>query len=358
MRMHLFFSAQVYGNNYTHSITQHSSQRNQAQRLCFKRMSNTATIRSIGEGTTYNVPVLVGAAEHLVTLREKLNAYNTNPQLKYWASWFLLKSISTSSKIDNWVAQRDFLKQYLRLSDGTLRKQIGELARMGVITKEADGALTLASYKQAAQVMDIPYRGTTIIQYKPHTYGNETQVFRYFLVALEVKSNQLRQLEELNRKFQKNLSGNTTDLLLALNDIGADIKQVYRDPQYLQQQLLKLQKRVFRDKSGLANVAFSLRADLNRSCSTLADAHGYAHGQSASFIKKKLQILGAAKVTKCMVHSKERTRLYIPLGDGQRKDGYKWVKGRKNTAWVLCDQVDVLLHNGSATQPDNLKKAA
>lgn len=314
------------------------------------------------EQECYNVPVLIGAADQLVTLREKKNVYMVNPHLKYWATWFLLKTFTTSGRIQAWNKQKAELLQFLRMSDGSFRNQLYKLQQLKLITIEKsavgrDRDIALTSYKEAAAIMGIIYKGTELIEYKPHTYENEAQVFRYLLAAKEIVSNQQLQLDELYRKFQKNCSGHTTEILLQLQKIGADAKRCTTDKQYLQQQLLKLQKIVFREQSEMANVTFSLRADINRSCKKMAADHNYAHAQSASFIKKKLQKLGACTIEKVRVHSDARTRLYVPCSDGRRRDGYKWIKGSKQTAWFLCDQISVFT-NGSVPAPVQTKKAA
>lgn len=308
------------------------------------------------------VSVLIGAADYLVQQREKKNVYNVNQPLKYWATWFLLKTFTTSGRLQAWNKQKQELLSLLRLSDGTFRRQLDQLKAAGLIRVEKslvgrDKDISLVSYREAADIMGIPFKGTTIIDYKPLTYKNETQVFRYLIVAQEVESNQQLQLDELHRKFQKNLSGCTTEIQLQLKQIGSDMKRIATDKQYLQQELLKLQKIVFRDRSGLAEVVFSLRADVNRSCNTWADHHGYAAGQSASFLKKKLQNIGVAKVEKVFVRSDERTRLYVPCTTKGRRDGYKWIKGLKSTVWFLCDQISISL-NDKPVPPVELKKAA
>ena len=311
----------------------------------------------------FQVPVLVGAAEELVTLRTKATVYRVNRPLRYWATWFLLKSITTSGKISCWNQQKQTLLNYLRLSDGTFRRQLNELKALGLlrleeVTGKRDKHIVLTSYKDAAHIMGIQYKGETVITYQPHTYANESQVFRYLLVAHEVECNQQLQLGELYRKFQNNLSGYATEILSALSHVGADVSQVQRSAAAFQKALLQLQKTVFRDRSGLASVAFSLRADINRSCTTWASHHGYAHGQSASFLKHKLQKLGVASVTKTFVRSKERSRLYVPGSAGERRDGYKWVKGCKQTLWVLCDQVSVKLNPEAPAPGTNQRQAA
>ena len=314
------------------------------------------------EQQCYTIPVLIGAADELVTLREKKNVYNVNPHLKYWATWFLLKSFTTSGRIQAWNKQKKEMLEFLRMSDGSFRNQLYKLQQLKLITIEKsaigrDRDITLTSYKEAAAIMGIIYKGTEIINYKPDEYANETQVFRYLLAAKEIVSNQQLQLDELYRKFQKNCSGHTTEILLQLQKLGADAQRCTTDKQYLQKQLLKLQKIVFREQSEMANVTFSIRADINRSCKKMAADHKYAHAQSASFLKKKLQKLGACKIDKVRVHSEARTRLYVPCADGRRRDGYKWIKGSKVTAWFLCDQISVFT-NGGAPAPVQTKNAA
>ncbi len=322
-------------------------------------MNNRTAIRSLYERDTYLVPVLRGAADQLVSLREKKLVYNVNPHLKYWATWFLLKTISSSGVINRWNKQKQFLLQYLRLSDGTLRSQLATLKRLGLITEDykASGSINLCSYKTAAQIMGIEYKGETPIEYKPNTYKNETQVFRYILVAQEVESNQDHQLTELYRKFQKNLSGNAIELVKLLKQFGYTDEQL-NTPLQLQQALLKVQKSVFKDKSGLTDVAFTLRADINRSVGTWAKHHGYAHAQSASFLKNKFRKLGIADIKQEVINSNDRSRLYYVDENGDKKEGYKWNKKALQTAWRLCDQVTVQINPPKKQDDQREKKAA
>lgn len=321
-------------------------------------MNNRTAIRVINEQETYLVPLLLGAADHLVSLREKKNVYNVNPHLKYWATFFLLKTISSSGVIHNWNKQKHFLLQYLRLSDGTFRSQLSTLKKLGLIEDyKASRSIILCSYKNAAHIMGIEYKGECQVEYKPNTYNNETQVFRYILVAQEVESNQDHQLTELYRKFQKNLSGKATDILSALRQLGYT-DEALRSPQQFQQALLRLQKIVFRDKSGLADVAFSLRADINRSVRTWAKHHGYAHAQSASFLKNKFRKLKIADIKQECINSNNRCRLYFIDEEGNKRDGYKWNKKALQTAWRLCDQVTVQITPPKKQDDQREKKAA
>lgn len=321
-------------------------------------MSQRTPIRSINQQEVYLVPVLRGAADHLITLREIKVVRRVNPHLRYWATWFLLKTISSSGVINRWNKQKLFLLQYLRLSDSTLRSQLATMKRLGLITQchKATGNITLCSYKEAAQIMGIEYKGETTVEYKPNEYKNEQQVFRYILVAQEAESNQADQLKELYRKFQKNLSGSATELLQELRQLGYT-DEALSNPKQFQQALMRLQKIVFRDKSGLTDVAFSLRADINRSVHTWATHHGYAHGQSASFLKNKFRKLGLASIEQVIINSDDRCRIYY-TEKGEKKDGYKWNEKALQTAWRLCDQVTVHITPPKKEQDETRKKAA
>lgn len=325
---------------------------------------STAPVISINQNNVYQIPVLIGAANELVGLREKKNVYNVNPHIKYWATWFLLKSFTTSGRIQAWNKQKRELLEFLRMSDGSLRNQLYKLQQLKLISIEKsaigrDRDLVLTSYKEAAGIMGIIYKGTEIINYKPHEYANESQVFRYLLTAKEIESNQQLQTDELFRKFQKNCSGHTTEILLQLSKIGANTNRCMADKHYLQQQLMKLQKIVFREQSAMASITFSLRSDTNRSCRRAAEDYKYKSHTSFSYIKKKLLKVGAIAVEKVLVNSKERSRIYYMAeveGKHIRKDGYKWNDKAQQTYWRLCDQVTVTL--SGEKKPEALKAAA
>lgn len=282
------------------------------------------------------VPVLAGAAEELVTHRELRSKYCTNRSIKTWATWFLLKSLSTSGIIQRWTDQRARILDYCKCSENSFRARLNEMAALKLISITDSRSISLASYQTAARILGIPYSGLIKIEYDDTLPGQ--QIFQYFLRAEEIRSNQVRQTEALWYYAHKNPLLKDA-LVQQLLQMGAD-KRVSSDQHYFQLQLLKLQKRAFKEGSPLFGIIHQLRADVNRSCKGIRDTHTYKSAQSVSYMKRRMQELAIVKVSKVCIESTERSRLYVEDAPGQRKrEAYKWLPSKKVTAWFLTDQI-------------------
>ena len=54
------------------------------------------------------VQILRGEPAALVSLRHLRTTYETNRDIKYWATWFLLKALTTTSYIQHWTSQNHY----------------------------------------------------------------------------------------------------------------------------------------------------------------------------------------------------------------------------------------------------------
>jgi hypothetical protein len=118
------------------------------------------------ENKVYQIKVLNGAAEILCAqknligkyCKKRSEGYQTNPDIRYWSSFFLLKATSpNSSVIQNHRQQADFLSRFLGISKRTLHAHLFWLKKMGLAT--IDKNITLAGWETAAHILDIPYAG-------------------------------------------------------------------------------------------------------------------------------------------------------------------------------------------------------
>lgn len=295
----------------------------------------TANVHDIKLAAAKYVPVLKGASQILVTHRELRNTYKTNRSIKTWATYFLLKSCTTSGLIKNWLSQRDYLTSYCKMTENCLRARLRELKELGLVEITKNKNITLCSFEAAADILGIAYTGTIKIEYDNDVPGH--QVFQYHLVMDEIRCNQELQQEAIIYKANKNPDlKNVLDALLVKN--GADMHRL-EDKKYFQENLLRLQTYFFKVGSDIWDIISELRADVNRSVEGIKRQYGYASAQSVSYLKKRLHQLKIALINKVKVESEVRTRLYVPDENGKRKDGAKYCHRTKKTVLFLCDQL-------------------
>lgn len=290
------------------------------------------------------VPVLNGAARELVAHRELRTKYETNRSIKTWSCFFLLKALTTSGKIQAWTNQKNKLLTWCQCNENTFRRHLATMLQLQLCTIEkSTKSINLVSYEKAAAILDIPFTGTTSVNYNPDI-NNGKQIFQYFIRAEEFRLEQQRQLDALMYHLDKNPSLKN-DLRYMLVKEGAEDKRL-SNPVYFQQRLLQLQMRLFKEGSELLDYVTSRRADINRGVKLIQGHHKYKSKQSVSYLKKRMHQLQLITVTKVKTESQAKSRLYVPDGNGKR-DGYKWVAHKQSTGltlgghtvWFLCDQI-------------------
>ena len=341
----------------------------------------SATVHDISNITL--VPILAGAAEVLVAHRElrgtsiskkkkkltktktvayyekRKEGYETNRSIKTWATYFLLKSQTTSGIIQNWTAQKKHLLQFCKATENSFRARLAELQQLKLITITKNRSILLTSFETAADILGIAYTGIIKISYNDKLPGQ--QIFQYFLRAEEMRSNQLKQLNALWYYAGKNPLLKE-QLHVLLRDSGSDEKKLRTDMQYFQTQLLTLQQQAFKEGSPLLDLIHTLRADINRSVKCIRDTHTYKSAQSVCYMKKVMRQMEIITVTHVCVESTERSRLYISEAEGsskpRRRDAYKYIKSKKQTAWFLTDQVNFRYKSQHAKTNQHDKKNA
>lgn len=288
-------------------------------------------------GIPKQVPILIGAADELVTHRELRNTYSTNRSIKTWSTYFLLKSLTRSGIIKNWQQQKQLLLSFCKCTENSFRARLREMQQLKLISLSKNHSVLLTSYHNAADILGIPYTGLNKIDYNYELPGK--QIFQYFLRAEEIRSNQAKQLDALWYYAGKNPLLKDA-LIQALCQMGSDGKRLYAEPLYFQQQLLRLQKNAFKEGSPLLDIIHTLRADVNRSVNGIKKTHTYKSAQSVSYMKKVMLQMQIIKVKKVCIESTERSRLYVSVpGEKKKRDAYKYIPSKKVTAWVLTDQI-------------------
>ncbi|WP_276501210.1 hypothetical protein [Terrimonas pollutisoli] len=288
-----------------------------------------------------DVRVLTRSPEFLVARRDTYgvgNKYQTNRQIKYWSTWFLLKALTTSGKIQAWTKQKEYILKWIRLCEKTFKSQLSWLQSQGLLTVDTKtNLISLASFRKAAAILGIPYTGTYTIGYKPKN-ENAKQNFRLLLIAEEFKQNQNMQAKAIMSKLERNPTSRQ-DLIFLLTAHGCDEKRLLLDSRYFIERLLQLQIRLFQKGSEFTSRAMIVRADINRGAKKIQEHHRYRSAQSVSYLKRKMLEAGIMQAKKIVVHSENRGRINYSTPDGSIKDGYKWVPRIKNTVWFLTDQL-------------------
>lgn len=287
-----------------------------------------------------SVRILTGAPMMLVKKRESRTSYQTNNEIKYWSTWFLLKALTTTGYIQRWTCQKPYILEWLQMGKGTFRSHLRWLQSKKLLSIDRPShSIRLVKYSHAAKIMGIDFAGTYEVSYDQNKQHGK-QAFRYVLVMEEFKESQKKQLSGLFKKMDANPSLKQT-LILLLEKEGCDSERVVSDREYFAERLLQLQIRAFREGSELLSLIFSVRADLNRGVKKIREHHGYRSQQSVSYLKRCMFSSGVIAVEKIAVVSTDRSRIYVPSDKDQTivRDGHKWLPGKKQTALFFCDQV-------------------
>lgn len=305
------------------------------------------------------VAVLTGAAAELVTHRELRNEYKTNRSIKTWSTYFLLKSLTTSGKITNWISQKDAILNYCKITENCFRARLNEMQALKLVTIEKQGKtrhIKLTSFTTAAEILGIEYIGTIKIEYNNEQPGQ--QIFQYYLVMDEIRCNQQAQLDALNYKANKNPQLKEV-LYSVMVQHGADLQQLKTDGKYFQQQLLKVQLYYFKKGSDIFSVISQLRADVNRSVEGIKRQYGYKAAQSVSYLKNRLKTFGIALIEKSKVESDVRERLYIANGEGRKIEANRYCRKTKRTVLFCCDAITpkIQIHEKKKKQKAEAKAA-
>jgi len=304
------------------------------------------------------VKLLIGAPAALVSRRHLRNNYQTNQEIKYWSTWFLLKSLTTTSYIQHWISQREYLLAWLQMNENTFRRHLAWLKSMDLLELDKKNySIRLCGYQHAAEIMEISYEGIYEVGFDPINKTPGKQTFQYVLRTEEFEHHKNRQASALMYKIDHNPSSLKDDLLYYLLQAGADYHRLQADPAYYADRLLRLQIRFFKEGSELFQYIMSFRADINRGAKLIKKHHQYKSCQSVAYMKRKMLKLGIASIWKVAMESEARMRFYIPAQEDTApnrirngmQEGYKWLKEAKSTMWVLTDQV-------KRQYPSNLNK--
>ncbi|MFC0772417.1 hypothetical protein [Terrimonas alba] len=299
-----------------------------------------------------DVRVLIGAPELLVARRNTYGAgskYQTNRQIKYWSTWFLLKSLTTSSFIQHWTSQKKFILAWVQMGERTFRQHLKWLAKENLLIHDSSNpnSIRLVNFEDAAKKLGIEYTGTFRVSYdyKKNKYAKQT--FQYLIRTEEFEYHKQRQAKAIMRKLEQN-PALKKNIIYCIGQMGADYERLMSDPAYFIGRLLLLQVKMFKEGSEFLNYIMDLRADVNRGVILIKRHHGYRSSQSVSYMKRKMKEFGYAVIRPRAVESDVRSRFSVPVTEGTpdqdvlkdgRRNGYIWIPTKKVTVWRLCDQV-------------------
>lgn len=335
------------------------------------------SITEIDPNKIYSVPILIGAPASLVSCRELRGhccskkpktekakprnqsagtGYHTNREIKIWSFYFLLKAVTTSSCIHNWREEKQMLLTWTQMEERSFYRYLKFLEEKKLATVDKFHSIRLVSYQDAAHILDIVYSGTYTVEFNPYKY-NGKQTFQHFLRAEEIEDRKNEQLTGMMNKLDKN-PALKVDIILMLVRLGASEERLKNDSVYFQQRLLKCQQWLFKTGSDVLSYIYTRRADINRSVKKISDDHCYRSSSSVSYMKRIMEKHGIITIDKIKVVSQVRSRLYISSDGGKQKDAYKWFRDQKQTALILCDQINKTYEVKKSGTGKPFKKAA
>jgi hypothetical protein len=233
------------------------------------------------------------------------------------------------------------------MNENTFRKHLAWLKNQQLCeVDKRTYSIRLCSYEKAADLLGIVYDGTYDVAFSPAKHKG-VQTFQYLIRTEEFEYHKQRQLDAISFKLNNN-PALRTELFYLLCQQGGDGQRLVDDTAYFVRRLLRLQTKLFREGSDILDLVMTYRADCNRGVKKIKQHHGYKSMQSVSYLKRRMFMLGFARILKVCIQSEARSRLYVPadadtplarIRDGKR-EGYKYVARDKKTVWFLTDQVN------------------
>lgn len=275
-----------------------------------------------------------GIERTLMEHRKEVVKYDTNPMLRIYGSYCILKALTTSGVIKDYQYQVPLFKQVLKATRPTIFKTIDGMVKNGLATI-SNGNLYLASWKDSCQALNFTFED--IFTYHTYNLTNKNETPIYFFYLTEIKENQQTQLKAIQKKlaaipgFKQVIDEAimATNINISKQDLAKMNFVEYCKVWYQSQQ------RAFVTGTEHLNTLHSLRCDYNRCISTLSKAWSMVNKcRTIAYIKRKLQDIGYLTILKTdAIISKANVRI--------RKFGYadRFNKIDKQPVWYLCDQL-------------------
>ncbi len=282
-------------------------------------LRNTDKTRVSNGFETLQVRINKELLSNVIQFRELRKKYITNRTLREVAVFCVLKTVTSSGIIQNYIEQLDDLAELCNCSKSSLFGIIKRLIDQKLIARKG-GALILRSMQRLLNRYEITSKETVSL-----TYEFRNHKLYQLLQAAYIKSMRSGQEFMVNKKIQNNPY---------LKHI---INEKSKNPERIRKKLLSLQISTFKDKSTTDEyeLIHSINADTNLSARSLRRAFKFKSNMSVAYLKKMLGKRGIAKITVRKIESTTRSR--------KGKNYFvEWFPTSKQTRWRLTDDVQFL----------------
>jgi hypothetical protein len=272
----------------------------------------------------------------LFDTRTLVNKYETHSTLKAYGSYFILKTITTSSRINNYLEQKKKLCELLKCTRNTLPKLIATLEHLKLATIE-NNDLILTSYQHAAQALEINHLKHDQNIFIDYDISNKQKI-QHLLFGAEIVINQHKQSEAITKKLVNNSEAYNHLIFVVSQLTGIEVKQVAKMPiaQFIKT-LFELQKQQYVKESNYFKLLNIVRCDVNRKLGNLVSAWGFKSFLSVTYTKRILHKLGVVKLEKIpCIYSECNNR----IRGISKKYIDKFDKQNKKPMWFLPDQLN------------------
>lgn len=273
--------------------------------------------------------------------KDKRLSKNTNPFLKAFSVWLILKSETTSGVLLSYRQQLPHIAFKCKMSVRTLEKNIKYLKNEGLLqVDKMANRLVLESYDATRKYeINIDQREQTIY----YDTNNDTALSE-ILVSIAL----MRFKERWMKMYWKKLNQNPDkykmlyDLLV---EFKADASRLH-EPGYFRECHLELMLQSFNEEKPGHSDAFQIlhedieaNPDLNARADTLAFKLGYSAATSFCHLKFKLIKKGLISVTKDHIEGMQRARKDESIYH------HRWLRDVKHTIWFRVDQITINAQN-------------
>ena len=285
----------------------------------------------------------------IVSKRYCRSVYKTNHLKKYYGSFMVLKSLTTSGIIKDYAKQSQLLMKLLKIgSYNTFLRYLRGAEQFGFI-RLSGRDIYLQSWHDLAKRFDLRPNLFTEIEYDTK---KENILPGYIVDACEIAEHQYKLLLNVAKKIHQNTA--IRELL--------GIKQGHSVRIEDARKLLTMQMVTFR-KGAVSEEQYKLLHSINactdRSAATMANTRTLKstieniakHKENATarktaaeiiaYMKRKLHASGIAEVKPRIIKSDCRSRANFAFYEYTRKSG--WDKSNKQTLWFLPDAIELKL---------------
>jgi len=277
----------------------------------FFKISDLSIINSkTNSENTPGVKVYNELIANIIKVRKLRNAYQTNRIFKPIATFFLLKSVTPSSVIQQYTQQLSELLQYLRIGKTTFYSHVRELESLG-LCKRVGGALRLCSYDKMCELFEL----TEVSNVTRITYDHTKHRFYELMYASLLHNKQVECDTQVRAKIDR-----IPEFKEVLQELGPDVRRALLD------------KQISDFKNGTQSFEYEIiNADVQITARSIHKQFGFKSYKSVAYLKARLKAASIATVEKREYVSEHRSR--------KRHQYVAYLTASKSTLWRLPDEI-------------------